>query len=439
LALKKVKNGFLDYIINFIDLERKQSVKDVVNCFNDASAETASSFYLVFDNENINLKLMEKIKEFNDSRELEIYCRSQESLQFAEFFGAPKPSVLCKRLDPSLSAVRRHLKKNPIDIYRSQSTPSSGTRSRIVIIGWHDTISSPLLLQSVLLGQTDKFETKPVIDIIDPNASKIRAQILFRYPNLKECADINALPYHPESPEIIDFFKSIGSEFVASIFINSPYGDAATMNAKKIIKKCLDNQANLQDFKVFQVLTEFDPEDETSEDKGITLKSDLYWNEIQLLESEVDSLARYLFLKYQEYNNSERPGLSDFIENHLQYDLEWDELPEIQRARWRERADGWEVKARALGGRIVDSSEPDAEPLALPKDNDDKIFLVANLDCAQQRASLALRGQTEFNINITDRGFIVKQIISKMNDDIADFLCQNIGPLVYFIKKSAPA
>jgi len=439
LSSKKVKNGFFDYIINFIDLELKQSVKDVVNCFNDASAETASSFYLVFDNENINLKLMQQIMrtELSNSRELKIYCRSQEPLQFAEFCGAPKPSVSCNRLDPSLSAVRRHLKDNPIDIYRSQSTPPSGTRSRIVIIGWHDTISRPLLLQSVLLGQTDKSETKPVIDIIDPNASKIRAQILFRYPNLKECADINALPYHPESPEIIDFLKSIGSEFVASIFINSPCGDAATMNAKKIIKKCLDNYDNLQDFKVFQVLTEFDPKDETPEDKGATLKSDSYWNEIQLLESDVDSIAMYFFQKYKETYNK-KYGNNDIIENFLKFDLTWDIMPEKQRARWRQRADGWEVKARALGGCVVGTKCNDAIPIDIT--NNETIRLAAMLDLAQHRASLAFTDDdANCNINIEMRPIIAKEIIEIMKENLNKFQDNEIVNPVYYIKRNSPA
>ena len=141
-------------------------------------------------------------------------------------------------------------------------------------------------------------------------------------------------------------------------------------------------------------------------------------------------------LKWIQWRNT-CSGKKDIIEGDLQYDILWDRLPEIQRARWRERADGWEVKARAVGGRIVDASEPDAKSVAVP--NDDKISLVANLDRAQHRASLALRGQTGHNINNTDRGYIVKQIITKMNEDIADFRAQKTEPPVYFIKEISPA
>lgn len=435
LALKNKKYDFITDIINQLGLKmnKTDANKDMVNCFNNASAKTASSFYLVFDNENINLILMHKIRELYDSREFEIYCRSQVPLEFAEFCGESKSTVPCNRLDPSLSAVRRHLVKYPIDIYRSQSIPPSGTRSRILIIGWHDTISRPLLLQSVLLGQTDKSENKPVIDIIDRNACEIRAHILFRYPNLKEYADINALPYFPESPETIDVVGSIGPEFVASIFVNSPSGDAATINAKKIIDNRLAISANQGDFKVFQIVTEFNP-------KNVTIRPNSYWEEIESPEndkSKVDSMAKYLFRKYREHYQNNNLGEKDIIEGDLQYDILWDRLPEIQRARWRERADGWEVKARAVGGRIVDASEPDAKPVAVP--NDDKISLVANLDRAQHRASLALRGQTGCNINNTDRGYIVKQIITKMNEDIADFRAQKTEPPVYFIKEISPA
>ena len=74
LALKNRKYDFITDIINHLGfkMNKTDTNKDIVNCFNGSSAKTASSFYLVFDNENINLILMRKIRDLYDSRALEI-------------------------------------------------------------------------------------------------------------------------------------------------------------------------------------------------------------------------------------------------------------------------------------------------------------------------------------------------------------------------------